>query len=43
MTLQYVDHMPDRVEKAADAVFQDPANNLAAGLLKGSKGKEHEE
>ena len=43
MTLQYVDHMPDRVEKAADAVFQDPANNLAAGLQEGSKGKEHEE
>lgn len=33
MTLQYVDHMPERVEKAAEAVFRNPENNLAAGLL----------
>ena len=40
MTLQYVDHMPERVEKAADAVFRNPENNLAAGLLKTmNKGK----
>lgn len=43
MTLQYVDHMPERVERAAEAVFQNPGNNLAAGLLKGSKVKEYEE
>lgn len=40
MTLQYVDHMPERVEKAAEAVFRNPENNLAAGLLKAAdKGK----
>lgn len=40
MTLQYVDHMPERAEKAADAVFRNPENNLAAGLLKTmNKGK----
>lgn len=40
MTLQYIDHMPERVEKAADAVFRNPKNNLAAGLLKTmNKGK----
>ena len=40
MTLQYVDHMPERVEKAADAVFRNPENNLVAGLLKTmNKGK----
>lgn len=40
MTLQYVDHMPERVEKAAEAVFRNPENNLAAGLLKTmNKGK----
>lgn len=43
MTLQYVDHMPERVERAAETVFQNPENNLAAGLLKGSKVKKHEE
>lgn len=36
MTLQYVDHMPERVERAAKAVFWNPENNLAAGLLKAS-------
>lgn len=40
MTLQYIDHMPERVEKAAEAVFRNPENNLAAGLLKTmNKGK----
>ena len=40
MTLQYIDHMPERVEKAAEAVFRNPENNLAAGLLKPmNKGK----
>lgn len=32
--------MPERVEKAAEAVFRNPENNLAAGLLKAiNKGK----
>lgn len=40
MTLQYVDHMPERVEEAAEAVFRNPENNLATGLLKAvGKGK----
>lgn len=43
MTLQYVDHMPERVERAAEEVFQNPENNLAAGLLKGNKVTDHEE
>lgn len=35
-----IDHMPERVEKAAEAVFRNPENNLAAGLLKAiNKGK----
>lgn len=36
MTLQYVDHMPERVEKAAKAVFENPENNLAAAFLNAS-------
>lgn len=35
MTLQYVDHMPARVEQASEKVFQDPENNLASEFLKG--------
>lgn len=36
MTLQYVDHMPERVEKAAKAVFENPENNLASVFLNAS-------
>ena len=34
MTLQYVDHMPARVEQAAERVFENPENNLASEFLK---------
>lgn len=36
MTLQYVDHMPARVEQAAERVFENPENNLVSEFLKSS-------
>lgn len=40
MTLQYIDHMPARVEKASETVFKNPENNLASELLKEAMHKE---
>lgn len=39
MTLQYVDHMPARVEQAAERVFENPENNLASEILSISSKK----
>lgn len=36
MTQQYVDYMPQKIEKANAEYFEDPDNDLAAGLKKGS-------
>lgn len=36
MTQQYVDYMPQKIEKANEEYFDDPDNDLAVGLKKGS-------
>lgn len=35
MTQQYIDYMPQKIEKANEEYFDDPDNDLAAGLRKG--------
>ncbi len=40
MTLQYIDHMPVRVEEASETVFKNQENNLASELLKEARHKD---